>query len=82
MEIHLTKLTLTLLTVEYSMNTSPVYYYNSFIAIEMYICMTSMMMLSITMEVRVNIDLPLKGRPQAWLGHSLTPGHSLDLFDY
>ena len=26
MEIHLTKLTLTLLTVEYSMNTSPVYY--------------------------------------------------------
>ena len=36
--------------------------------------MTSMMMLSITMEVRVNIDLPLKGRPQAWLGHSLTLG--------
>ena len=32
--------------------------------------MTSMMMLEITMEVRVNIDLPLKGRAQAWLGHS------------
>ena len=31
--------------------------------------MTSMMMLSITIEVSVNIELPLKGRPQAWLGH-------------
>ena len=69
MEIHLTKLTLTLLTVEYSMNTSPAYYY--FIAIEIYICMISMMMLSITIEVRVNIGLSSKGRPQAWLGHSL-----------
>ena len=35
-----------------------------------YICMTSMMVLSITIEVSVNIELPLKGRPQAWLGHS------------
>ena len=31
--------------------------------------MTSMIMLEITMEVSVNIDLPLKGRAQAWLGH-------------
>ena len=34
--------------------------------------MTSMMMLEITMEVSVNIGLPLKGRAQAWLGHSWT----------
>ena len=32
--------------------------------------MTCMMMLGITMEVSVNTGLPLKGRPQAWLGHS------------
>ena len=32
--------------------------------------MTSMMILEITMEVSVNIDLPLKGRAQAWLGHT------------
>ena len=32
--------------------------------------MASMMMLDITMEVSVNIGLPLKGRTQAWLGHS------------
>ena len=31
--------------------------------------MTSMVMLNITMEVSVNIGLPLKGRAQAWLGH-------------
>ena len=31
--------------------------------------MTSMMMLDITMEVRINKSLPLKCRPQAWLGH-------------
>ena len=31
--------------------------------------MTSMMMLSVTIEVSVNIGLPLKGRTQAWLGH-------------
>ena len=37
---------------------------------EIYICMTSMMMLSITIEVSVNNKPPLKGRPQAWLGHS------------
>ena len=49
---------------------SPVYCQSSFNTIETYICMTSMMMLEITMEVRVNIDLPLKGRAQAWLGHS------------
>ena len=52
------------------MHLSPVSYQNSFIAIEIYICMTSMMMLDITMEVSVNIGLPLKGRTQAWLGHS------------
>ena len=51
------------------MHISPVSYQNSFIAIEIYICMTSMMMLDITMEVSVNIGLPLKGRTQAWLGH-------------
>ena len=32
--------------------------------------MNSVMMLSITIEFSVNIKLPLKGRPQAWLGHS------------
>ena len=37
---------------------------------EIYICMASMMMLSISIGVSVNIELPLKGRPQAWLGHS------------
>ena len=37
--------------------------------------MTSMMTLEITMEVSVNIDLPLKGRAQAWLGHSLSWTH-------
>ena len=31
--------------------------------------MTSMMMLGITIEVRENKALPLKGRTQAWLGH-------------
>ena len=51
------------------MHISPVSYQNSFIAIEIYICMTSMVMLGITMEVSVNIGLPLKGRTQAWLGH-------------
>ena len=58
------------------MHISPVSYQNSFIAIEIYICMTSMTMLDITMEVSVNIGLPLKGRTQAWLGNSLgTLGH-------
>ena len=32
--------------------------------------MTSMVILSITIEVSVNIELSLKGRAQAWLGHS------------
>ena len=49
---------------------------------EMYISMTSMMMQNITIEVSVNIDLPLKGRPQAWLGHLLLGMYSLDLFDF
>ena len=43
---------------------SPVYYYSSFNTREIYICMTSMMMLENTMEVSVNNDLPLKGRAQ------------------
>ena len=45
--------------------------------------MTSMMMLEITMEVSVNIELPLKGRAQAWLGLSLsgTFRHILDLVE-
>ena len=38
-------------------------------AIETYICMTSMMMLDITIEVRENKALPLKGRTQTWLEH-------------
>ena len=60
------------------MHKSPVSYHNSFTAIEIYICMTSMMMLDITIEVSVNIGLPLKGRTQAWLGHFLgTSGTSL-----
>ena len=68
------------------MHKSPVSYHNSFIAIEIYICMTSMMMLDITIEVSVNTGLPLKGRTQAWLGHFLgTSGHywkplPLDIF--
>ena len=48
--------------------------------------MTSMMMLEITMEVSVNIGLPLKGRTQAWLGQPFlgtsgtsTLGHSWKL---
>ena len=45
--------------------------------------MTSMMMLEITMEVSVNIELPLKGSAQAWLGLSLlgTFRHILDLVE-
>ena len=67
MIVHLSLLTNTVIYLE-----SPVCCYYSFIAIGIYICMTSMMMLEITMEVSVNIDLPLKGRAQAWLGHSWT----------
>ena len=52
---------------------SPVYYYSSFNTREIYICMTSMMMLEITMEVSVNNNLPLKGRAQA--------RHILDLLE-
>ena len=60
------------------MHKSPASYHNSFITIEIYICMTSMMMLDITIEVSVNIGLPLTGRTQAWLGHFLgTSGTSL-----
>ena len=57
--------TLDLLTIEYTVHESPVSYFDSFIAIETYICMTSMMMLDITMEVYINKSLPLKDRPQA-----------------
>ena len=52
------------------MHKSPVRYFDSFIAIETYICMTSMMMLGITMEVSINKSLPIKGKTQAKLGHS------------
>ena len=52
------------------MHKSPVRYFDSFIAIETYICMTSMVMLSITMEVSINKSLPIKGKTQAKLGHS------------
>ena len=41
--------------------------------------MTYMMMLDITIEVRENKALPLKGRTQAWLGHSWKP-LLLDIF--
>ena len=43
-----------------------------------------MMMLEITMEVSVSIDLTLKGRAQAWLGLSLlgTFRDCLDLLDF
>ena len=61
------------------MHKSPVRYLDSFIAIETYICMTSMMMLGITMEVSINKSLPIKGKTQAWafLG---TFGNSWALF--
>ena len=63
---------------------SPVRYFDSFIAIETYICMTSMMMLDITMEVSINKSLPIKGKTQAKLGHSWsflgTFGNSWTLF--
>ena len=67
MNLHLLLLTVDTLCVE-----SPVRYIDSFIAIETYICMTSVMMLDITMEVSINKSLPIKGRPQAQLGHSLS----------
>ena len=57
--------TLALLKVDTLCIESPVRYFDSFIAIETYICMTSMMMLDITMEVSINKSLPIKGRPQA-----------------
>ena len=69
--------TLALLKVETLCIGSPVRYSDSFIAIETYICMTSMVMLGITMEVSINKSLPIKGRPQAQLRHSLR--HSLVL---
>ena len=56
--------TLALLKVDTLCIESPVRYFDSFIAIETYICMTSMMMLDITMEVNKNKSLPLKDRPQ------------------
>ena len=49
---------------------SPVRYFDSFIAIETYMCITSMVMLGITMEVSINKSLPIKGKTQAKLGHS------------
>ena len=66
------------------MHKSLVRYFDSFIAIETYICMTSMVMLSITMEVSINKSLPIKGKTQAKLGHSWsflgTFGNSWTLF--
>ena len=47
------------------MQKSPVRYLDSFIAIETYIYMTSMMMLGITMEVSINKSLPIKGKTHA-----------------
>ena len=57
--------TLALLKVDTLCIESSVRYFDSFIAIETYICMTSMMMLDITLEVSINKSLPKKGRPQA-----------------
>ena len=57
--------TLALLKVDTLCIESPVKYFDSFIAIETYICMISIMMLEITMEVSINKSLPIKGRPQA-----------------
>ena len=66
------------------MHKSPVRYFDSFIAIETYICMTSMMMLGIAIEVSINKSLPIKGKTQAKLGHSWsflgTFGNSWTLF--
>ena len=61
--------TLVLLKVDTLCIESPVRYFDSFIAIETYICMTSMMMVDITMEVSINKSLPIKGRLQAQLGN-------------
>ena len=57
--------TLAFINCGYNVHKSPVRYFDSFIAIETYICMTSIMMLDITMEVSINKSLPIKGRPQA-----------------
>ena len=62
---HMSEFTLVLLKVDTLCTESPVRYFDSFIAIETYICMNSMMMLDITMEVSINKSLPVKGRPQA-----------------
>ena len=71
-----------LLTVDTLCIESQVRYFDSFIAIETYICMTSMMMLNITMEVYVNKSLPIKGKTQAKPGHFLViPGHFWKLLD-
>ena len=52
------------------MHKNLVRYFDSFIALETYICMTSMMMLGITNEVSINKSLPIKGKTQAKLRHS------------
>ena len=63
------------------MSESLVRYFDSFIPIETYTCMTSMVMLGITMEVSINKSLPIKGKTQAKLGHSWAPfGNSWALF--
>ena len=63
------------------MHKSPVRNFDSFIAVETYICMTYIVMLGITMEVSISKSLPIKGKTQAKLGHSWalleTLGHSL-----
>ena len=42
-------------------------------------CMTSMVMLGITMEVSINKSLPVKGKTQAKLGHSWALFGTLDI---
>ena len=66
---HMVEFTLAFINCWYTMHKSPVRYCDSFITIETYIYITSMMMLNITIEVCVNNSLPLNGWPQAKLGH-------------
>ena len=56
-------------------------YHNSFIAIETYICMTSMMMLDITMEVYVNKSLPKKMQAPSLAWALFLLGHFWKLLD-
>ena len=77
---HINEFTLAFIISWYNVYKSPVWYFDSFIAKETYICMPSMMMLDITMEVSINKSLPIKDRPQAWLRHFIY--HTFHLLAY